>query len=37
MLKVTLENYEVIYVKSIGEAMGMARKKGQRIRKIESE
>ena len=37
MLKVTLENYEVIYVKSIGEAMEIAHKKGQRIRKVEGE
>lgn len=37
MLKVTLENYEVIYVKTIGEAFGIAHKKSQRIRKIESE
>ena len=35
MLKVTLENYEVIYAKSIGEAMEIAHKKGQRIRKVE--
>ena len=37
MLKVTLENYEVIYAKSIGEAMEIAHKKGQRIRKVEGE
>ena len=35
MLKVTLENYEVIYVKSIGEAMEIAHNKGQRIRNVE--
>ena len=37
MLKVTLENYEVIYVKSIGEAMEIAHKKGQRILKVEGD
>ena len=36
MLKVTLENYDVIYVKTIGEAYDIAHKKDQRIRKIES-
>ena len=37
MLKVTLENYEVIYVMSVGEAMEIAHNKGQRIRKVEGE
>ena len=37
MLKVTLENYEVIYVKSIGLAMEIAHNKGQRIRNVEGE
>lgn len=37
MLKVILENYEVIYVKSIGEAYDIAHKKGQRIRNVEGE
>ena len=36
MLKVTLENYQVIYVKSQGEALEQAYKLGQRIRKIEA-
>lgn len=35
MLKVTLENYQVIYVKSIGEAHEQAFKLGQRIRNVE--
>jgi len=35
MLKVTLENYQVIYVKSVGEAHEQAYKLGQRIRIIE--
>ena len=35
MLKVTLENYQVIYVQSIGEAHDQAFKLGQRIRNVE--
>lgn len=35
MLKVTLENYQVIYVKSLGEAHEQAFKLGQRIRSVE--
>ena len=35
MLKVTLENYQVIYVKTMGEALEQAFKLGQRIRNVE--
>ena len=35
MLKVTLENYQVIYVKTMGEAHEQAFKLGQRIRSVE--
>lgn len=35
MLKVTLENYQVIYVKTMDEALEQAFKLGQRIRNVE--
>ena len=36
MLKVTLENYSVIYAKNYADAMYKAAQLGQRIRTIES-